>query len=136
MEIEWVTWVHLLNKHGKKISHQNQLINKETQNSFGEIWCFCALVAKNPISPEITINHNNSPSISINLHQSPKQSVRLAAGKPLHPENKQPAKTTAAVEGGIIGARGILMGFADFPVLIGIKLKLLLDLKIDVEKVS
>ena len=37
-------------------------------------------------------------------------------------------KTTAAVEGGITGAGGILLGFADFPVLIGIKLKLLFDI--------
>jgi hypothetical protein len=37
-------------------------------------------------------------------------------------------RTTAAVEGGITGAGGILMGFADFPILIGIKLKLLFDI--------
>ena len=36
-------------------------------------------------------------------------------------------RNTAAVEGGITGAGGILMGFADFPILIGIKLKLLFD---------
>lgn len=34
---------------------------------------------------------------------------------------------TAAVEGGITGAGGILLGFADFPMLIGIKIKLLFD---------
>ena len=37
-------------------------------------------------------------------------------------------RTTAAVEGGITGAGGILLGFADFPILIGIKLKLLFDI--------
>lgn len=37
-------------------------------------------------------------------------------------------RNTAAVEGGITGAGGILMGFADFPILIGIKLKLLFDI--------
>jgi hypothetical protein len=37
-------------------------------------------------------------------------------------------RTTAAFEGGITGAGGLLMGFADFPILIGIKLKLLFDL--------
>lgn len=37
-------------------------------------------------------------------------------------------RTTAAVEGGITGAGGILLGLADFPILIGIKLKLLFDL--------
>lgn len=37
-------------------------------------------------------------------------------------------RTTAAVEGGITGAGGFLMGLADFPVLIGIKIKLLFDI--------
>jgi hypothetical protein len=37
-------------------------------------------------------------------------------------------KKTAAVEGGIAGAGGILLGLADFPVLIGIKLKLLFEI--------
>lgn len=36
-------------------------------------------------------------------------------------------RKTAAVEGGITGAGGILLGLADFPILIGIKLKLLFD---------
>jgi hypothetical protein len=36
-------------------------------------------------------------------------------------------RNTAAVEGGITGAGGILLGLADFPILIGIKLKLLFD---------
>lgn len=37
-------------------------------------------------------------------------------------------RTTAAIEGGITGAGGLLMGLADFPLLIGIKLKLLFDI--------
>ena len=37
-------------------------------------------------------------------------------------------KNTAAIEGGITGAGGILLGFVDFPVLIGIKIKLLFDI--------
>lgn len=37
-------------------------------------------------------------------------------------------KTTAAVEGGVTGAGGILLGLVDFPVLIGIKIKLLFDI--------
>jgi hypothetical protein len=37
-------------------------------------------------------------------------------------------KKTAAAEGGITGAGGFLMGLADFPLLIGIKLKLLFDI--------
>jgi hypothetical protein len=37
-------------------------------------------------------------------------------------------KKTAAAEGGITGAGGILMTFADFPILISIKLKMLFDI--------
>lgn len=39
-------------------------------------------------------------------------------------------KNTAAIEGGITGAGGILLGMADFPILIGIKLKLLFDIAV------
>jgi uncharacterized protein (DUF697 family) len=35
---------------------------------------------------------------------------------------------TATIEGAVTGAGGILMGFADFPVLIGIKMKLLFNI--------
>lgn len=37
-------------------------------------------------------------------------------------------KNTAAVEGGITGAGGILLGLVEFPILIGIKLKLLFEI--------
>ena len=37
-------------------------------------------------------------------------------------------RKTAAVEGGVTGAGGILLGLADFPLLIGIKLKLLFEI--------
>ena len=37
-------------------------------------------------------------------------------------------RNTAAVEGGITGAGGILLGLADFPILIGIKIKLLFEI--------
>lgn len=37
-------------------------------------------------------------------------------------------RNTAAIEGGITGAGGFLLGLADFPILIGIKLKLLFDI--------
>ena len=37
-------------------------------------------------------------------------------------------KHTAAAEGGIIGAGGILLGFAEFPILLGIKMKMLFDI--------
>lgn len=39
-------------------------------------------------------------------------------------------KTTAAVEGGVTGAGGILLGLVDFPVLIAIKIKLLFDIAV------
>jgi len=37
-------------------------------------------------------------------------------------------KKTAAAEGGITGAGGLLLGLADFPILLGIKLKMLFDI--------
>ena len=37
-------------------------------------------------------------------------------------------RNTAALEGGITGAGGFLLGLADFPLLIGIKIKLLFDI--------
>ncbi len=37
-------------------------------------------------------------------------------------------RTTAAVEGGLTGAGGLFLGLADFPLLIGIKIKLLFDI--------
>jgi hypothetical protein len=37
-------------------------------------------------------------------------------------------RTTAAAEGGITGAGGLLLGLADFPLLLGIKIKLLFDI--------
>lgn len=37
-------------------------------------------------------------------------------------------RTTASAEGAVTGAGGILMGLADFPLLLGIKLKLLFDI--------
>ena len=39
-------------------------------------------------------------------------------------------KKTAAVEGGLTGAGGILLGLVDFPVLVGIKIKLLFDIAV------
>jgi hypothetical protein len=36
-------------------------------------------------------------------------------------------RNTAAAEGGVTGAGGILLGLADFPILLGIKLKMLFD---------
>lgn len=39
-------------------------------------------------------------------------------------------RKTASVEGGITGAGGLLMGLADFPILLGLKLKMLFDLAV------
>lgn len=39
-------------------------------------------------------------------------------------------RTTAAVEGGITGAGGILLGLADFPLLLSIKIKLLFEIAV------
>jgi hypothetical protein len=39
-------------------------------------------------------------------------------------------RKTAAVEGGITGAGGILLGLADFPILLAIKIKLLFDIAV------
>ena len=39
-------------------------------------------------------------------------------------------RKTAAVEGGITGAGGLLLGLADFPILLGIKIKLLFDIAV------
>lgn len=60
--------------------------------------------------------------------------VKPLSGKPL--EEREAAvlqkidfyRKTAAVEGGITGAGGLFLGLADFPVLIGIKIKLLFDI--------
>jgi hypothetical protein len=57
------------------------------------------------------------------LHDQPLQ-VREAAIQ----ERIRSYRNTAAVEGGITGAGGFLLGLADFPILIGIKLKLLFDI--------
>jgi len=37
-------------------------------------------------------------------------------------------RKTAAIEGGVTGAGGILLGLADFPILLGLKLKMLFDI--------
>jgi EcsC protein family len=65
--------------------------------------------------------------------------ARHTTGKPLPGQSLQAReeavqkriefyRTTAAVEGGITGAGGILLGLADFPILLGLKIKLLFDI--------
>jgi len=65
-----------------------------------------------------------------------KYTTQKALGETISLEEKEMAvnkriefyRTTAAVEGGITGAGGILLGLADFPILLGLKLKLLFDI--------
>ena len=52
----------------------------------------------------------------------------LASRETLIEEKISFYRNTAAAEGGITGAGGLLLGLADFPLLIGIKLKLLFDI--------
>jgi hypothetical protein len=59
---------------------------------------------------------------------SPVQNTSLAVREALVLEKINNYRKTAAVEGGITGAGGFLMGLADFPLLLGIKIKLLFDI--------
>ena len=57
-----------------------------------------------------------------------KKDVSLQVKDALAGEKISLYQKTAAAEGGLTGAGGILLGLADFPLLIGIKLKLLFEL--------
>ena len=52
----------------------------------------------------------------------------LATRERLAKQKIEAYRTTAAVEGGVAGAGGFMLSLADFPMLLGIKLKLLFDL--------
>jgi len=52
----------------------------------------------------------------------------LAAREKLVAQKIEAYRTTAAVEGGIAGAGGFMLALADFPALLGIKLKMLFDI--------
>jgi hypothetical protein len=56
------------------------------------------------------------------------QEATLAHRETLIEEKIRFYRNTAAAEGGITGAGGLLLGLADFPLLIGIKLKLLFEI--------
>lgn len=58
------------------------------------------------------------PSAMVSLEQTEEAVLKLISNY----------KKTAAAEGGITGAGGILLGLADFPILLGIKLKMLFDI--------
>ena len=58
----------------------------------------------------------------------PDKEHRLEIKETIVRERIKMYRNTAAAEGGITGAGGILLGLADFPLLLGIKLKLLFDI--------
>lgn len=58
----------------------------------------------------------------------PQKEGSLQAKEIIVQERLKLYRNTAAVEGGITGAGGLLLGLADFPLLLGIKLKLLFDI--------
>ena len=62
------------------------------------------------------------------LTASPVTNQPLEAREEMVLQRIEVYKNTAAVEGGITGAGGFLLGLADFPVLLGLKLKLLFDI--------
>lgn len=59
---------------------------------------------------------------------SPLQGQPLNTRESLVLEKINVYRKTAAVEGGLTGAGGILLGLADFPLLLGIKLKMLFEI--------
>jgi len=59
---------------------------------------------------------------------SPKTEGNLELREAIVLEKIRFYKNTAAAEGGITGAGGILLGLADFPLLLGIKIKLLFEI--------
>ena len=58
----------------------------------------------------------------------PLRNISLQAREMVVEEKIKFYRTTAAVEGGITGAGGILLGLADFPILIALKIKLLFEI--------
>ena len=62
------------------------------------------------------------------INSQPKEVASLAEREAKAQERINFYRKTAAAEGGITGAGGILLGLADFPLLIGIKMKLLFEI--------
>lgn len=58
----------------------------------------------------------------------PKKDKSLEIREAIVEEKIKFYRKTAAAEGGITGAGGILLGLADFPILLGLKLKMLFDI--------
>lgn len=59
---------------------------------------------------------------------APKDNASLQLREALVKNKIEAYQKTASVEGAVTGAGGILLGLADFPILIGIKIKLLFDI--------
>jgi len=64
------------------------------------------------------------------LTTSPLQNMSLPTREEAVTKKINIYRKTAAVEGGITGAGGILMGLADFPILLTIKIKMLFDIAV------
>lgn len=62
------------------------------------------------------------------ITDSPRQEGSLEVREAVILEKIKFYRKTAAIEGGITGAGGLLMGLADFPILLGLKLKMLFDI--------
>ncbi len=62
------------------------------------------------------------------VSNSPRKEGSLELREALVLENIKYNRKTAAIEGGVTGAGGILLGLADFPILLGIKLKMLFNI--------
>jgi uncharacterized protein (DUF697 family) len=60
--------------------------------------------------------------------KSPDEGTSLQMREALVQQKIESYQKTATVEGAVTGAGGFLMGLADFPILIGIKIKLLFDI--------
>ncbi len=60
--------------------------------------------------------------------ESPRKEGSLEIREAVIEEKIKFFRKTAAIEGGVTGAGGILMGLADFPLLLGIKIKMLFEI--------
>lgn len=65
---------------------------------------------------------------SVHTTAKPLRDKSLEVREAMVDERIRAYRNTAAIEGGVTGAGGILLGLADFPLLLGIKLKLLFDI--------
>jgi hypothetical protein len=120
--------LHELKAWQKAMQHRPTLFNKMAKNMQNKI---------NRIIPEKV--HKIITTAIKQMIRSVLFGAELTTGKPLQnaslevreariDERIKFYKTTAAAEGGITGAGGILLGLADFPLLLGLKLNLLFEI--------